>query len=217
MVAVQLLAFFAFGVYRGVWRHFSSSDAVTIVKGTIAGALVSALIVSLLFAGGSRTVFVIYAVLLVLIVAGSRVSFAVIAEALQRRRQDGRRVAIYGAGDGGVMAVRELTNNAQHAVRIVGFVDDDLRKRRIRVRGYPVLGDFDRLAALIAAGGVDAVVVSIRAIDGSRLRALQTLCRHHAIPLSRLSIGLEPLVEPELPLPAEAAPSPIGDRPGTLH
>ena len=217
VVAVQLLSFFAFGVYRGVWRHFSSSDAVTIVKGTVAGAVVSAFTLSFLFEGGSQTVFVIYAVIVMLIVVGSRASFAVIAEALQRRRRDGRRVVIYGAGDGGVVAVRELVNNAQHAARIVGFVDDDPRKRRIRVRGYPVLGTFEKLSQLIAAGAVDAVVLSIRSIDGGRLEALQTLCAEHAIPLSRLSIALEQLVEPPLPLlPAPETPAERSAR-TTLH
>jgi UDP-GlcNAc:undecaprenyl-phosphate GlcNAc-1-phosphate transferase len=214
VVTLQLLAFFVAGVYRGVWRHFSASDAVTIVRGTLAGGLVSAIAVSFLFEGGAPTVFVIYAVLLMLVVVGSRASFTVIADALQHRRQDGRRVMIYGAGDGGVVAVRELMNDAQHAVRIVGFVDDDPRKRRIRVRGYPVVGAFEKLGQLIAAGGIDVVVLTIRAIDAGRLEALQTLCAHHAVPLLRLSIGLTTLVEPGVP-PA-SAPAAAGER-GSLR
>jgi FlaA1/EpsC-like NDP-sugar epimerase len=91
------------------------------------------------------------------------------------------------------MAVRELMNDTGHDVRIVGFIDDDPRKRRIRVRGYPVLGTFEKLSPLMTSGRVDAVVLSVRSIDGARLRALQALCAEHAIPLSRLSVGLEPL------------------------
>jgi len=214
VVTVQLLAFFVFGVYRGVWRHFSSADAVTIVKGTIAGALASALILSYLFESGSRTVFVIYAVLVMLVIVGSRASFAVIAEALQRRRQGGERVVIYGAGDGGVVAVRELMNDPQHDVRIVGFVDDDARKRRTRVRGYPVLGAFDKLAHLVDEKAVDAIVLSIRSIDADRVQALRSICAQHGIPLWRLSVGLERLDQPGLPL-ALAPPAKRGA--GTLH
>ena len=164
------VAFFAVGVYRGVWRHFSSADAVTIVKGTIVGAGASMLAGMLLFQGGSPTVFVIYAIIVAQMVIGSRASFGVIAKSLQRRRQTGRRIVIYGAGDGGAMAVRELMNDAGHDVRILGFIDDDARKRRNRVRGYPVLGSFDRLSQLIEAGGVDGVVLSIRSIDPARVR-----------------------------------------------
>ena len=197
VVAVQLLAFFAFGVYRGVWRHFSSSDAVAIAKGTFAGALISGLVGTFVFNSGSRTVYVIYAIVVVLMVVGSRASFGVMDDSLQRRRQTGRRVVIYGAGDAGVMAVRELMNDAGHNVRIVGFIDDDATKRRNRVRGYPVLGAFDRLSDLVASGDVDSVVLSIRYIDEGRLRTLEALCLRHGIPLSRLTVGLSPLVEPD--------------------
>ncbi len=195
IVAVQLLAFFAFGVYRGVWRHFSSADAVAIAKGAITGAVISGLVGTFVFNSGSRTVYVIYAIVVVLMVIGSRASFGVISDSLQRRRQTGRRVVIYGAGDGGVMAVRELMNDAGHNVRIVGFVDDDPRKRRNRVRGYPVLGAFERLSDLVASGAVDSVVVSIRHLEEGRLRTLEALCVRHGIPLSRLTVGLRLLVE----------------------
>jgi UDP-GlcNAc:undecaprenyl-phosphate GlcNAc-1-phosphate transferase len=195
VVAVQLTAFFAVGVYQGVWRHFSASDAVTVVKGAIAGTVASELIILYLFRlqDFSRTVFVIYGIVLVLTIMGSRASFRVIGEALHRRRQSGRRVVVYGAGDGGAMAVRELLNDAGDQVRILGFVDDDPLKRRNRVRGYPVLGSFEKFAELAASGAVDAVVLSIRTIHVSRLEALEALCYAHSIQLSRLRVTLEPL------------------------
>jgi FlaA1/EpsC-like NDP-sugar epimerase len=129
-------------------------------------------------------------------VTGSRASFRVISEALQRRRQTGRRVVIYGAGDGGAMAMRELLD-PDHAVRIVGLIDDDPRKRRTRVRGFPVLGAYESLRELIAAGQVDAVVLSTRAIDAARVRELEALCRERQVQLTRLIVGLESLVDPD--------------------
>jgi UDP-GlcNAc:undecaprenyl-phosphate GlcNAc-1-phosphate transferase len=215
LVAVQLIAFFAVGVYQGVWRHFSSSDAITVVKGAVAGTAVSELIFLYMFPSGnySRTVVIIYAIIVVLMITGSRASFRVISEALQRRRQSGRRILIYGAGDGGAMAVRELLNDPDAGIRIVGFIDDDPRKRRVRVRGYPVLGAYETLSHLVASGSVDAVVVSFRTIDGARLRELVALCSAHATQLSRLLVGLEPLVDSDRGIAAGAA----GGRGRKLH
>src|SRR5439155_25710606 len=120
VVAVQLAAFFAVGVYQGVWRHFSASDAVTVVRGTLAGTILSALIFVYMFQNEnySGTVLIIYSIVVVLMVTGSRASFRLISDALQRRRQTGRRIVVYGAGDGGAMAVRELLNNPEHDVRL---------------------------------------------------------------------------------------------------
>jgi len=197
VVAVQLIAFFAAGVYQGVWRHFSASDAVTIVRGAIAGTIAAQLIILYLyrFQSYSRTVFIIYGIIVVLMVIGSRASFRVISEALQRRRQTGRRVLVYGAGDGGAMAVRELLNAPNATIRIVGFIDDDPRKRRNRVRGYPVLGGFDTLSQLVSSKSADAVVLSMRAVDPARIRDLEELCTAHAVQLSRLHVGLETLID----------------------
>jgi UDP-GlcNAc:undecaprenyl-phosphate GlcNAc-1-phosphate transferase len=139
-------------------------------------------------------VFVIDAALLMLCVIASRTSFRLIGETLQRRRRGGRRVIVYGAGDGGALAVRELLKRKDRSLRIIGFIDDDHRKRRMRVHGYPVLGAFDALSTLIMAGAVDAVVLSIRVMDVARLQTLEAMCTEHAIPLSRLFVGLEALV-----------------------
>jgi UDP-GlcNAc:undecaprenyl-phosphate GlcNAc-1-phosphate transferase len=207
VVAVQLAAFFAVGVYQGVWRHFSASDAVTVVRGALTSTVLSALIFAYMFRDDpttpqienySSTVLIIYAVVVVLMVTGSRASFRVISDALQRRRQHGRRIVVYGAGDGGAMAVRELLNNPDHNVRLVGFIDDDPRKRRARVRGYAVLGSFDTLSQLVRSSSLDAIVLSTRAIDPVRLRQLETLCVEHSVELSRLVVGLEPVVDTDL-------------------
>ena len=207
VVAVQLAAFYAVGVYQGVWRHFSASDAVTVVRGVVAGTLVSALIFAYMFQAEKYTgsVLIIYSIVVVLMITGSRASFRVISDALQRRRQTGRRIVVYGAGDGGAMTVRELLNNPDHDVRLVGFIDDDPRKRRARVRGYPVLGAFEVLQHLILSDSVDVVVLSTRAIDSARLRELEGMCATHSVELSRLVVGLEPLVDPERAASAGAA------------
>jgi len=213
---VQLASFFAVGVYQGVWRHFSASDAVTIVRGTLIGTLASALIFLYMFPPDptapttpfSRTVLIIYAIVVVLMITGSRASFRVISELLQRRRHTGSRIVVYGAGDGGAMAVRELLSNPDHDVRIVGFSDDDARKRRMRVRGYPVLGPYETLCQLIVADSIDGVVLSTRAIGGVRLTEIEAMCAEHAIQLSRLVVGLEPVAAPQAVSASAAASNP---------
>ena len=196
VLTAQLLAFFAVGVYQGVWRYFSSSDALTIVKGSVLGTVAAQFVILYLyrFVSYSRAVFAIDLVLVMLAVTASRASFRLIGETLERRRHGGRRVIIYGAGDGGALAAREILKQPDRVLRIIGFIDDDARKRRMRVQGYPVLGAFESLSTLIQAAAVDEVVLSIRVMDVARLRALKTLCAEHGVSLSRLSVGLEALV-----------------------
>jgi UDP-GlcNAc:undecaprenyl-phosphate/decaprenyl-phosphate GlcNAc-1-phosphate transferase len=195
VVGVQMVALFAVGAYRPVWRYFGLMDAVVFAKAVALGTLTTVgLIVYLYrFENYSRAVFVMYAALLLLLLTGSRASFRLISEFVRRRRA-GRRLVVYGAGDAGSLIVRDLVADPQERYRMVGFIDDDPQKQRLRVQGYPVLGGHDALAALVEAGAVDAVVISARRMDAARVHALEALCQTNNVRLSRLHFDLEDLV-----------------------
>jgi FlaA1/EpsC-like NDP-sugar epimerase len=139
-------------------------------------------------------VFIIYAAVLMLVVTGSRASFRLMSEFVRRRRETGQRLLIYGAGDGGSIAVRELMGNAVNQYRMLGFIDDDPGKRGSRVQGYPVLSGYSGLVSLVEGGAVDRIVLSTRAIVPARVQELEALCAKHGVALSRLSFHLEQLV-----------------------
>jgi UDP-GlcNAc:undecaprenyl-phosphate/decaprenyl-phosphate GlcNAc-1-phosphate transferase len=195
VLATQMVSFFIVGVYRGTWRYFGMMDTVVVAKGVFLGTVIAQIV--LLYAHGffsySRAVFVIYSMLLLLAVTLSRASFRLVGEYIQRKRHAGRRVVIYGAGDGGNLVMREL-QNGEEVIRLLGFVDDDPRKVGIRVHGLPVLGDFEALSALVRQGGVDRIVVSDATLATERLQDLRALCSRHRVALSRLLFGLEELV-----------------------
>jgi UDP-GlcNAc:undecaprenyl-phosphate GlcNAc-1-phosphate transferase len=192
----QMVTLFAVGAYRGVWRQFGLMDGVVLSKGVALGTLTSVAIIvyTYRFTYYSRAVFVIYAALLMLLLTGSRASFRLIGEFIRRRRHEGRRLVIYGAGDGGTIAFRELLNPRSADFRMIGFIDDDPRKSRARVQGYPVLGGYDAARSLVENGAVDMIVVSARLMDTSRLNMLQSLCSEHHVELSRMQFELHELV-----------------------
>ena len=197
IVASQLVAFFAVGVYRGVWRYFSVADTVVMARGVVVGVVSSQLAILYLyrFSSYSRAVFVIDAVLLMGSLTLSRASFRLVADFLNRQRETGTRVVVYGAGDGGALAVRELQKKPT-PVRIIGFVDDAPHKIGTRVLGYPVLGDFEWLEQLVAGAAVELVVIAARSIEADRIRRLRAACASRGIALTRLTVGIEDLIVP---------------------
>jgi UDP-GlcNAc:undecaprenyl-phosphate GlcNAc-1-phosphate transferase len=129
-----------------------------------------------------------------LMLTGSRASFRLISEFVRRRRDAGNRLVIYGAGDGGAMAIRELLNTVAGDFRMLGFIDDDPGKTRSRIQGYPILGGYPALESLVAGGAVDTVVISTRLIDVDRLQRLRDLCAAHGVVLSRMHFELHELI-----------------------
>jgi UDP-GlcNAc:undecaprenyl-phosphate GlcNAc-1-phosphate transferase len=203
VVGVQMIAFFAVGVYRGAWRHFGMIDTLNIARGVFLGAVCAQLIILYVyrFFAYSRTVFAIYGMLILTVVTLSRASFRLVGEFMRRQRRSGRRVIIYGAGDGGTLVLRELLAHDEDNVRVVGFIDDDHRKSGMRVQGYPVLGGYAALMVLLDSKSVDGVVVSARRMAPERLHNLEVICGQRQVNLSRLQIALEPLLDaaPEAP------------------
>jgi UDP-GlcNAc:undecaprenyl-phosphate GlcNAc-1-phosphate transferase len=199
ILASQMIAFFIVGVYRGVWRHFGLMDSIVIARGVLFGTVGAQLFILYVYHyfAYSRTVFAIYGILLLMAATLSRASFRIVAEFAQRQRQSGRRVVIYGAGDAGGLVIREVLSG-DGDVRLLGFIDDDPRKAGIRVMGYPVLGGYSALGVLVKAASVDAVVVSARNMSPERLNNLEVLCSTQGVQLSRLRVGLEPIVDQAL-------------------
>jgi UDP-GlcNAc:undecaprenyl-phosphate/decaprenyl-phosphate GlcNAc-1-phosphate transferase len=195
VLSVQMIALFAVGTYRGVWRYFGLMDTVGIAKGVVLGTAAAVPIVLYVFKFQqySRTVFVIDALLLSALLTASRVSFRLISELLHRNRSGAQRVVVYGAGDGGAMVVREFANT-DNAPQMVGFIDDDPRKQRVRVQGYPVLGPFETLLELIEHGDVEMVVIATQLSDPARVERLQVLCTEHRVSLTRLLFKLDRVV-----------------------
>jgi UDP-GlcNAc:undecaprenyl-phosphate GlcNAc-1-phosphate transferase len=79
VMAVQLVAFFFVGVYRGEWHVYGLNDAVTSVKGVVLGASAITLLVLALFQYTSdpRMIFVYYGLLLTILMLALRGSLRV--------------------------------------------------------------------------------------------------------------------------------------------
>ena len=161
-----------------------------VARGVFFGAVGALLVIlgAYRFFAYSRTVFVIYGVLLLIAVTLTRASFRLVGDFMQRQRQSGRRVVIYGAGDASGLVVREIVSRSTD-VRIVGFIDDDPRKAGMRVMGYPVLGGYSALQVLLKASSIDSVVISARRLAPERLNNLIVVCTDHNVELSRVSVA----------------------------
>ena len=199
IVAVQMIAFFGVGVYRGVWRHFGLADSLVVTRGVVFGAVATQLIIlyAYRFFSYSRSVFAIYAVLLLLAMILSRASFRVVGEFFNRQRQTGRRVAIYGTEDGGSLALSQLAQHGDETLRVLGFIDEDPRRAGTRIGGYPVLGNFSALSLLVSTRSVDLVIIASPQVSAERLHDLQTICREHAVSLTRIHVALEEIISEE--------------------
>jgi UDP-GlcNAc:undecaprenyl-phosphate/decaprenyl-phosphate GlcNAc-1-phosphate transferase len=195
LVVLKLFAFLAVGVYRGLWRYTSVSDLITFTKGVVAGSVLSVFAILILyrFQNFSRAVFVVDAIILMLMLVGSRMAFRLIREFLpEGARVDGRRVLIYGAGDGGEMVLRELRNNSALNYRPVGFVDDDPLKKGKVINGMQVYDANGSLADICREKSIQEILISSEKISKQALDRVREVCRNGNMDLKRAELRIEP-------------------------
>ncbi|MCB1801863.1 MAG: polysaccharide biosynthesis protein, partial [Gammaproteobacteria bacterium] len=183
VLLVQALAFYRFGLYRGVWRFASVPDLMRIVKAAGAGAVISMAVLFLIYRLDMvpRSLLALYPLLLLLLLGGPRV--------LYRWSKDrrlavggGKRVLIVGAGQAGEMLARDLLRNQAGTYQAVGFVDDLARRHGQEVHGIPTLGGCERIPELVASLDVDLIMLAIPSATGEEMRRLVALCDASGVP-----------------------------------
>jgi UDP-GlcNAc:undecaprenyl-phosphate GlcNAc-1-phosphate transferase len=148
------------------------------------------------FEGFSRTVFLIDAVLMFMFLAGSRMAFRLFRQMIPVTRSvEGRRVLIYGAGDGGELLLRELLNNRALKYSPIGFLDDDPAKNGKLIHGLKVYGGNGDLSSVCAQHEVDEVLISSSRMSEGRLQEIVGLCRKQNILVKRMRIMIEEVKE----------------------
>lgn len=181
--AVYIASFYLFGLYSRLWRYASVGEALAIAKAVTAGTLANIGIAYLVMETGHfplpRSVFLLLWVLVLLFTGASRFALRFSREYGRDGNlpAPGRPTLIVGAGDAGAAVLRELKNHPEAEMVPVGLVDDDPAKRGKSLLGVPVLGGREEIPRLVAAYGVEDIIIAIPSAPGRVVRQIVEICR----------------------------------------
>jgi FlaA1/EpsC-like NDP-sugar epimerase len=196
VIAGKLIVFGAAGLYQKWWRYVSGRDFLLIAR---AVAISSALLV-IAFAVVQpfdhrlpRSVEVIDFLFTLILIAGARLLVRLIVERPSKgARVPKHEVLVVGAGSGGQMVVRELRLNPALGATAIGFVDDDPRKRGMRmIGGIKVLGSTDEIASILDETDPDEVIIAIPSAPGTLRAQVVAACRERRIRVRTLPTVFE--------------------------
>jgi FlaA1/EpsC-like NDP-sugar epimerase len=186
LVAIRAFAFVPFRLYEGLWRYTSIYDLRGIAGGVCASSVVFFLFVQTPLGPAlyPRSVFVIDAVLLMLLLGGVRMSRRVASELSREAPQ--KRILVFGAGDAGELIVRDMKNNSWYGLQPIGFVDDNQDKVGHRIHGVPVLGTRDDLPRILERYAPHEVLLAIPRADPVTVRSIVRSLEPFKIPIKTL-------------------------------
>ncbi len=196
LLVIKLTCFGICGLYRGVWRYLGLADIVTVFKSVTLGSICSLLALVYLwrFEGYSRSVLIIDWMLTFLAVGGSRVAERLLDEWIKGASQQAVPIVIIGAGDTGARVLRLLKEQGQIGRRVIGFLDDDLRKHGTRIQGARVVGGRSRLPDIIREARVQEVLIAMTDPPGELLQYIQRCCAPSGVKWKVVTAGIRDAV-----------------------
>ncbi len=185
----KLFVFGVGGLYQGMWEHASIGELSRILLLGVVLCVLQTVLFHVIkieapdwFQYIPRSVALLDAILATAFVGLIRFNVRLSASFEKRypsrtvNRSEYDPVLIVGAGDAGVMVVDEILSNPQLQLKPIGFVDDDKRKHKLKVRGLSVFGGRAELSRILEKGEVKKVIIAMPTTPGSVIREIGRIC-----------------------------------------
>lgn len=197
-VSFELFVLYLFSVPHFAWRYVSLREAQRVMWaiGTSTAVLLAVRLVSvpllrwahhLQYAIIPIGVLAINAVLAFLAIAGVRFARRIMVEhtrilGLRRRQVERVPTLLLGAGQAGVLVVKEIVSRPDLLIEPVGFLDDDPRKLGTMLHGVRVLGTASQVEEMTRVTGARQAIITVANATGPQIRRLARLCEGAGIP-----------------------------------
>ena len=200
LILVKFLVFYYFGLFRGLWRYVSIYDLMQILKANVVATVV--FVLSNVFIFGRhiipRFIFLNDFILCMFFIGGIRFLSRIIRERYHGPflKCEHKNVLIVGAGEAGVLLLKEYRNNPTLG-EVVGFIDDDKAKHNEAIQGVRILGNRYAISGIVQTYGVEEIVLAMPSAEGAVIRDVIACCQ---VPNVKLKIvpGLAKIISGEL-------------------
>ncbi|HVO90836.1 MAG TPA: nucleoside-diphosphate sugar epimerase/dehydratase [Casimicrobiaceae bacterium] len=178
ILPLQAVIFLALGLYRGLWRFASLNDLQRIALAAALGAILIplGLVMLQLQTVVPRSVLVLYPIVLIFLMAGSRFAYRIWKEhrLYSPLAALGEPVIVVGAGDAGARLTHDLVRSRQW--RVVGLLDDDSAKQGRQIHNVSVVGAIAELGFWARRYGVRKVIIALPSTYHGVRRRVAELC-----------------------------------------
>jgi len=158
---------YCFKIYKRIWQYASVGDLIAILKGIIVASVAfyslhyffhdyyyPLLVVP-------RSIYLLTTMISFLFIGGSRFVWRLFRDSYIKMQPHHRRALIVGAGEAGIMVVRELKHSHRSEIYPVAFIDDDIQKQKYEVQGIPVVGTRNYIQEAVKHYKIDDIIVAI--------------------------------------------------------
>ncbi|MDB9459471.1 nucleoside-diphosphate sugar epimerase/dehydratase [Dolichospermum circinale CS-1225] len=190
-LVVKLIIFWGVGFYRRYWKYASIEEGiyiVTLMMGVVVMQTTLFNLLEMLLGELPQSLPILEGILSCIFVILLRFSVRVVERISHRQKisKNRERVLIIGAGSAGVSLVEDMQRNPQFGAYPVGFIDDDIKKQNIHLRGIPVLGNRQKISEVIKTLKIHKVIIAMPTVPGQTIREIVDICQNNGVQPSTL-------------------------------
>ena len=164
------IIYFILKIYNNSWRFSGTSEYMSLVALSSSVTVLSYMIrIFLRLDTKSSLYFETWIIFTFLLIVSRFLMFLTRMKGITRSDANSENVLIYGAGESGVLLVKESRINPNFPYRIVGFLDDNPNKKGGKVYGIKVLGGLEDVEKIIEKNDVSKIIISMPSVEQSKI------------------------------------------------
>ena len=162
--------YFILKIYNNSWRFSGTSEYMSLVALSSSTTILSYIFrIFLKLDTKSSLYFEAWIIFTFLLIVSRFLMFLTRMKGITKRGINSENVLIYGAGESGVLLVKESRINPNFSYRIVGFLDDNPNKKGGKVYGLKVLGGLEDVEKIIEKNDVSKIIISMPSVEQSKI------------------------------------------------
>lgn len=164
------IIYFILKIYNNSWRFSGTSEYMSLVALSSSTTILSYIFrIFLKLDTKSSLYFEAWIIFTFLLIVSRFLMFLTRMKGITKRGINSENVLIYGAGEAGVLLVKESRINPNFSYRIVGFLDDNPNKKGGKVYGLKVLGGLEDVEKIIEKNDVSKIIISMPSVEQSKI------------------------------------------------
>ena len=167
-------------MYSSIWINAGSYELIQSIIATVSACIASTILMLFIPNSLSAIVNITAGILIMLLVAGVRLSLRVITRFItytSADRTDGKyNVLIIGAGDCASSIISEIRKEKGDQYNIIGIIDDNEAKLNSFLNGVKVLGNRNNIVEIVEREKIDQILFAIAKISGLEKTNILDIC-----------------------------------------
>ena len=164
------IIYFILKIYNNSWRFSGTSEYMSLVALSTSVTVLSYMCrVFFKLDTKSSLYFETWIIFTFLLIVARFFMFLTRMKGVGRSDANSENVLIYGAGEAGVLLVKESRINPNFSYKIVGFLDDNPNKKGGKVYGLKVLGGLEDVEKIIEKNDVSKIIISMPSVEQSKI------------------------------------------------